>query len=235
VNPKPPRRFRNHDVLLSSKYIREAVNASRASLQAAGIEPMPALLEAMATYIDLLLRWNRKLNLTAITDPQDIVTRNFLESFLAVRWLPAEEGRLCDVGSGAGFPGLALKLVRPRWQMLLMEPSRKKSVFLAEVTRSLGLQAVEVRSCRWEDSQIAENKLDVVTSRALGRYRELAGWAHGRLPPGGRLILWVGAKDAADLSKLIGWQWEQKPVPGSRERVLLVGSPTERRLPAPKG
>jgi 16S rRNA (guanine527-N7)-methyltransferase len=133
---------------------------------------------------------------------------------------------LCDVGSGAGFPGLALKLVLPRWKASLIEPSHKKSVFLAEAARALGLQGVEVESCRWEASKIAGNSLDAITSRALGKYPALAAWARSKLCSAGKLILWLGATDAAELARLTEWQWEQQPVPGSRERVLLVGSPS---------
>lgn len=225
VQRRAPRRERPADVLLSSKQIREAVGFTRASLRSAGIEPTPVLLESIASYIELLLRWNRKVNLTAITDPREMVTRNFAESFLAARWLRRAQGRLCDVGSGAGFPGLALKLVLPQWQVVLIEPSIKKCAFLAEAARTLGLGGVEVETCRWEESKIAEQTADAVTSRALGRYPDLADWARSRLRLGGRLILWLGAGDAAELANLGGWSWEQEPVPDSRERVLLVGSP----------
>ena len=224
MSPRHSRRSSN-SIVLNSKHILEIVGSQREALRAAGIKPAPALLESIVTYIELLLRWNRKLNLTAITDPREIVTRNFAESFLASRWLSQQEGRLCDVGSGAGFPGLALKLVLPRWQVILIEPSHKKSAFLAEAVRTLGLRGVQVENCRWEESKVAESAVDSITSRALGSYPELAEWARGRLRPGGRLILWLGATDAAELSKLTGWQWEQEPVPGSRERVLLVGCP----------
>ena len=209
--------------LLSSKYIREIVVAHQDALHGAGILPSPALLDSISTYIELLLRWNRKLNLTAITDPREIMTRNFVESFLAARWLSAAGGRLCDVGSGAGFPGLALKLVLPLWQVTLLEPSVKKAAFLAEAARALGLRDVEVERCRWEDSKLVPGSVDAVTSRALGGYRELAEWARGLLKPGGSLILWLGARDAEELTRLGAWRWECAVVPGARERVLLMG------------
>jgi 16S rRNA (guanine527-N7)-methyltransferase len=214
---------RRHE-LLDSKYIREAVSSSRDSLRIAGIDPAPALLDSISVYIELLLRWNRKMNLTALTDPHEIVVRNFAESFLAARWLHAEAGRFCDVGSGAGFPGLALKLILPRWHVILVEPSMKKGAFLAEAARALGLRGVEVASCRWEEAEVQESSLDAVTSRALGSYADLAEWARMRLQSVGKLILWLGANDAQQLAKLRGWHWEQDLVPGSRERVLLVGS-----------
>ncbi len=193
------------------------------ALESAGIDPAPALLDAIATYIELLLRWNRKINLTAITDPREMLVRNFAESFLAARWLRGATGRLCDVGSGAGFPGLALKLLLPDWDVVLIEPNAKKCAFLAEAARVLGLRRVEVERCPWEQSLVPAHSLDAVTSRALGGYAELASWAHQKLLPGGRLILWLGAHVAAEMCRVEGWRWEQEAVHGSRERVLMVG------------
>ena len=224
MKPRHRRNSRERDVLLSSKYIRAAADSRKDSLRLAGIEPAPALLEAITTFIDLLLRWNRKINLTTITDPAEIVTRNFAESFHAARWLTAQQGRLIDVGSGAGFPGLALKLVLPRWQVVLLEPSRKKSAFLAEAVRTLGLRDVVVESCRWDESPVPKASANAITSRALGGYPDLARWAQERLLLGGRLILWVGARDAAELTRMTGWRWDERPIPETRERVLLVGS-----------
>jgi len=80
--------------ILSSKHIREAVASRGEALRRAGIDPTPALLDSISAYIELLLRWNAKINLTAITDPHEIVSRNFAESFLAARWLASRSGRL---------------------------------------------------------------------------------------------------------------------------------------------
>jgi len=226
MSPRKSRGTKRLEELLNRNYIRGSVFSCRESLRSAGIEPAPVLLDSITAYIELLLRWNLKINLTAITDPQEIVTRDFVESFLAARWLPTDAGVLCDVGSGAGFPGLALKLVLPHWHVILLEPRIKKSAFLAEAARALRLASVEVNSCRWEESEIEETSLDAVTSRALGSYPELAEWARKRLRPGGRLILWLGATHAAVLAELNGWKWEQESVPGSRERVLLMGTPS---------
>jgi 16S rRNA (guanine527-N7)-methyltransferase len=225
MSPRQPMRLRARCELLTSTYIRAAVDSGRESLRSAGVEPAPALLQSIACYIELLLRWNRKVNLTAITDPREIVARNFAESFLARRWLGAPQGRLCDVGSGAGFPGLALKLVLPGWDVVLIEPSEKKCAFLAEAVRVLGLRDVEVERCRWKESRIGAGTVNAVSSRALGGYEEFASWGHGILAPGGRFILWLGAQDAARLANLNGWKWDQLAVPGTRERVLLAGTP----------
>jgi len=224
MRPRRVRQYSSSYILIDSNIICETVVANQDFLRTAGIEPTPALLQSVATYIELLLRWNRKLNLTAITDPREIVTRNFVESFLATRWLQQSEGRLCDVGSGAGFPGLALKLVLPKWHVNLVEPTTKKAVFLTEAARTLGLRNVQVDSCRWQESKLPPSSADAITSRALGGHRELAEWAKERLKPGGKLILWLGVSDAQVVTRFGNWHWELEAVAGSRERVILVGT-----------
>ncbi|HKM90417.1 MAG TPA: 16S rRNA (guanine(527)-N(7))-methyltransferase RsmG [Candidatus Acidoferrales bacterium] len=220
----PARDFQRRKSILSSKYIRGAIASRVEFLRRAGIEPAPALLDSISAYIELLLRWNAKINLTAITDPHEIVSRNFAESFLAARWLGSGAGRLCDVGSGAGFPGLALKLILPHWSVTLIESSRKKAAFLSEAARTLRLEHVEVECARWQESKMPAGSFDAITARALGGYELLADWAGSKLKPQGKLLLWIGASDAQRLRRLAGWQWQTQPVPDSRERVLLIGS-----------
>jgi 16S rRNA (guanine527-N7)-methyltransferase len=210
--------------ILTSKYISDAVASRGEALRRAGIHPAPALLEAISTYIELLLRWNRKINLTAITDPHEIVTRNFAESFLAVPWLGSGAGQLCDVGSGAGFPGLALALVLPLWSVTLIESNAKKAAFLSEAARTLQLKRVEVECARLQESRISSGSLDAITTRALGEYDLLLDWTRTKLKPNGKLLLWIGAREAERLRKLAGWQWQAQAVTDSRERVLFVGN-----------
>src|SRR5208282_1657649 len=177
MNRRPARRSPRGKSILTSKYIREAVASRGEALRRAGIDPAPALLDSISAYVELLLRWNAKINLTAITDPHEIVSRNFAESFLAARWLGSGAGRLCDVGSGAGFPGLALKLILPHWSVTLIESSRKKAAFLSEAARTLRLEHVEVECARWQESKMPAGSFDAITARALGGYELLADWA----------------------------------------------------------
>src|SRR6267143_2387748 len=90
-------------------------------------------------YIKILLSWNEKINLTAIRDPLEILNRHFCESMYPASTVPVEDGRIADVGSGAGFPGLPLKIIRPDLDVILVESNIKKATFLAEVIRDLGL------------------------------------------------------------------------------------------------
>src|SRR5882762_3653589 len=102
-------------------------------------------------YIKILLAWNEKLNLTAIRDPLEIIHRHFCESMYAAEAIPLEKGRLAVVGSGGGFPGLALKIIRPGLHVFLVESNIKKVTFLAEVIRELGLSGAQVLARRYEE------------------------------------------------------------------------------------
>ncbi|MFB3915208.1 MAG: 16S rRNA (guanine(527)-N(7))-methyltransferase RsmG [Terriglobales bacterium] len=108
---------------------------------------------AIAAYLDILLRWNARMNLTAVRDPEHIVTRHFGESLFAAAQLlePPSSLRAIDVGSGAGFPGLPLKIYAPALRLTLIESQNKKVTFLREIVRTLALREVEVFGGRAED------------------------------------------------------------------------------------
>src|ERR1700687_3405228 len=114
------------------------------------ISPNEDQIAMIQEYLLLLLKWNRSVNLTSITDPVEIVGRHFGESMYASQLLPVENCRLADVGSGAGFPGVALKIICPNIHLTLIESNRKKCVFLSEVVRNLGFTDVEIRPERFE-------------------------------------------------------------------------------------
>src|SRR5215467_13370952 len=129
------------------------------------------------TYLKLLLRWNEKINLTAIRDPVEILYRHFCESMFAGARVPIENGRLADVGSGAGFPGLPLKIQRPDLHVFLIESNVKKATFLAEVTRNLKLTETRVLVSRYEELAEELTPLDTVCSRAVGEFPGFLKWA----------------------------------------------------------
>jgi 16S rRNA (guanine527-N7)-methyltransferase len=191
-----------------------------------GLVATPELCEAIRRYTALLLRWNEKINLTAIREPREILERHFAESLYACAEIREGDFTLVDVGSGAGFPGLAIKLVRPGFQVLLIEPSGKKCAFLGEVVRSLGLENVQVLQKEYGRVSPEDIQADYVTVRALRPDAKLLAWSSQILTGGGRLLLWVGSKDAHELSNRKDWNWKPiSPIPGSRERVILIGEP----------
>lgn len=124
------------------------------------------LLPQLSTYLDLLLKWNARTNLTAIRDPEEIVRRHFGESLFAAQHLDAGTTTLLDFGSGAGFPGLPIALLRPDIQVTLAESQNKKATFLREAVRSLNLTTTEVWPDRVE-SMPALRQFHTVALRAV--------------------------------------------------------------------
>ncbi len=120
--------------------------------------------------------------------------RHFGESIFAARALPVQAGRLADVGSGAGFPGLPLRIAFPALHVTLVESNLKKCAFLREVKGSLALTGVEVVRCPYEELA-APQSFDFICSRALGNYRRLLQWSKVAIKPTGHMILF-------------GWGWK---------------------------
>jgi 16S rRNA (guanine527-N7)-methyltransferase len=204
--------------MLSHYQIREL-------LQPFGIRLNAQQIAQIDTYLELLMRWNKKINLTAIRTPEECVTRHFGESFLIARYEPLE-GRLLDIGSGAGFPGLAIKIVFPDLDVTLLEPVAKKRAFLKEVARSCDFRDIEVRSERLEEMAADDQPFAVITARAVGSMEELVAQAVKRLGKTGKLHLWISKDQANHMVKsnlLVRWE-RNIEIPLSRERVILSGS-----------
>ena len=182
-------------------------------------------LQALSTYLDLLMRWNERINLTAIRSAEQIVTRHFGESLFAARHLLAlgQRAEVADLGSGAGFPGLPLKIVRPSASVALIESQNKKATFLREVIRALKLTGVHVIA---ERAETLAREFDLVTMRAVERFERALPIAAGLVAAGGRLALLVGAEQAATAQAILpDVQWQTSiAIPQSAARVLLVGT-----------
>jgi 16S rRNA (guanine527-N7)-methyltransferase len=175
-------------------------------------------------YIKILLAWNDKVNLTAIRDPLEILYRHFCECMFAGIAVPMERGRLADAGTGAGFPGLPLKILRPSLQVFLIESNLKKATFLAEVIRELGLREAQVLVRRYEELGEEIAPLDYVCSRALGEYDKFLTWAHSDALGANEVVLWIGGNDLLEIRKNLSWEWQEPiPVPNSLRRLILVG------------
>jgi len=165
-------------------------------------------------------------DLTATSDVRELLRRHIGESLFGARFLSELSGTLYDIGSGAGFPGLFLKLQRPDWELSLVECDRRKAAFLSESLRVLNLDRSRVVVERFESISRAEQVGDVIVARALGRHADLLKWAKVALRPGGKVILWIGNNDAEGLHETRGWDWDAPvTLPGSDERVILSGTP----------
>jgi 16S rRNA (guanine527-N7)-methyltransferase len=201
----------------------------RAALLPFGVQADDALVGAIRQYMELLLRWNAKISLTSIIEPSEIVQRHFGESLFAINAAGIRCGRLADVGTGAGFPGLALKMAVPVLELTLIESNQRKSAFLAELVRELGLSGVKILAKRVADVVWEGQGADFVTSRAIGSYDGLLRWTQTSLSTDGRVVLWLGLRDSESLMALSDWSWERPiHIPLSKERALLVGRPSGR-------
>lgn len=183
-------------------------------------------LDSIQAYLDLLLRWNAKLNLTAIRDPEEIVTRHFGESLFAAKHLfPTADSRetAIDVGSGAGFPGLPMKLWSPSLDLTLIESNQRKATFLREVGRTLNLNSVSVLTDRAESVSVSAN---LVTFRAVEHFERILPVTFNLVKPRGRIAILVGSEQVAlAQSTLLSMDWNAPIlIPLSKNRALLVGT-----------
>jgi 16S rRNA (guanine527-N7)-methyltransferase len=167
----------------------------------------------LSTYLDLLLKWNARTNLTAIRDPEDIVRRHFGESLFVARYLKPTASTLLDFGSGAGFPGLPIALLRSEVLVTLAESQNKKATFLREVIRTLGI-STEVWAGRVE-AMPAARLFDIVAMRAVDDTRAALPEASRRIVPGGELALLTTTKESPDGGCSI-------PIPNSLSGVLCL-------------
>ncbi len=196
-------------------------------LESFGLDLSATQAQQILDYLGLLLRWNRKINLTAIRDPEESVARHFGESLFIARHTELR-GRLLDIGSGAGFPGLALKIAFPQLSVTLLEPVAKKRAFLKEATRVCGFSAVEVRGERLEDLAGVGTAatFDFATMRAVGNLDELVPLVAKILEPGGSVLLWLTRDQAAGLAKInAGIEWHKPlPIPQTRAGEVWRGT-----------
>ena len=196
------------------------------------ISPNNDQIARIREYMHILLKWNRSVSLTSITDPIEIVGRQFGESMYASKLLPVENCRLADAGTGAGFPGLALKIACPGIHVTLIESNKKKCAFLSEVVRNLGFTDVEIHPERFEQVRPETLLANIITSRAMGDFKHLLRWSTSALVRRGHLILWVGAEDSTRIARTPNWTWHPAVrIPDSQRRFILIGRPIDEFSP----
>ena len=151
------------------------------------------IVQKFELYYKELLDWNAKISLTTITEPADAAIKHFLDSILLLHYIPLTGG-LIDIGTGAGFPGIPLKIMKPELSVVLVEAVRKKANFLKQIIRLLNLDGIEVYNGRIEAYSRSE-AFDYAVSRAfseLGMFCRLAG---PFIKPGGRLLAMKGSDE----------------------------------------
>jgi len=197
-------------------------------------------LRALVQLDQLVVRWNRAVGLTAFRTEQERFARYFAEPLHAARWAPAA-GAAWDLGSGGGTPALPLALVRPGLRFHLVEPNRRKCLFLEEAVRELGLGACRIVRERLE-RVVPEEPATLVTSRGLAAARidlsRLGGW----LSPEGRILLFSGQAKAESLAVPSGLELAESVdlAPDFRTRLLVIrcgrsGRGRKASAPAPEG
>lgn len=189
-------------------------------LEAGIAELEPALAGQFEAYCSLILRWNARLNLTAVRDEEGVLSRHFVESIACARALPAGLATLLDFGSGAGFPGVPIALCRPEIAVTLAESQGKKAAFLSEAVRVLSL-AAKVHSGRAEALQ---TEFDCVTMRAVDKMELAVQTAKRLVRREGWLALMTTASDLDQMKLAAGGEFSwTDPVQMSGERLLALG------------
>jgi 16S rRNA (guanine527-N7)-methyltransferase len=194
-------------------------------LESLDLRASESICKQFVVYLELLVRWNKRISLTSIDSPEEIVRTHFAESLLATNAGVEIDGRLADVGTGAGFPGLPLKISLPELDLTLIEPNLKKCAFLSEVTRALDLTNVQVIPKRYDDVRRPDPPFDFVTARALGQFPEFMNWADSVVAPEGHVMVWTGPDGRVELEHRKRWKWlNPYVIPQSKHRLILVGS-----------
>ena len=193
-----------------------------------GVACKGPVAERVEIYLGLLEQWNRKTNLTGLRCREAILRDLFAESFLAASLLAEEDGPLLDVGSGAGFPGMALKIYRPELSVYLLEPRRKRASFLETVRRRLGLEGAAVickrlEECRPGDFALAPRTVALRGLSAVGaKLARCDRLIQGRV----KLLLFTTRRIwSGEIRQLRGVEWAAPiQVPWSRQRLLVSGT-----------
>jgi 16S rRNA (guanine527-N7)-methyltransferase len=192
-------------------------------LKAAGLAPLDEdAAGRFEDYLSLFIRWNERLNLSAIRDEEGILSRHFIESIAVARGLPHGILSLLDFGSGAGLPGIPIALCRPEIVVTLAESQNKKAAFLKEAVRVLGISA-KVHSARAEALPAV---FDCVTLRAVDKMPKAVAAAVPLVVPGGWLALMTMGAEIAALRSAVGAEisWnEPAPLPFGNNRILALG------------
>lgn len=210
-----------------------------------GIEITEDMISKLKKYYELLSEWNKKMNLTAITEEEEVIEKHFYDCILPLVHLK-NEGKLADVGSGAGFPGIVFKIIKPKLNITLIEPSNKRCQFLKEVIKELNLKDIEVITERSED-YVKDNRevFDVVTARAVANLNILSELCIPLIKKEGTFLAMKGlkgieeSKEAEGAIEKLGCKIEliqENELPTSGKRINLFYkkvSTTQNKYPRP--
>lgn len=197
----------------------EFVKALQEAAAAYGVELNREQIAQFNSYYELLVEWNEKINLTAITEPKEVAVKHMVDSLSCYeeKYFP-RGAKLIDIGTGAGFPGLPLKILRPDLELTLLDSLNKRVKFLSEVVKTLGLSGVELIHGRSEEVARHKNyreQFDIATARAVARLPIIAEYCLPFVKQGGYFI------------SLKGRQFEEEMAEAQRALKLLGGTIVE--------
>lgn len=194
----------------------------------AGLDVPSSLLERLCLYVDLLQRWNRRMNLTGLDDRDAGLDRLVIEPLVAARHLSTRNGTIVDIGSGGGSPAIPLKLAVPKSALVMVEAKTRKAAFLRELVRQLELEGATVETGRYEEllgrPELHEAH-DVLTLRAVRIETRVLQGLQAFIKPEGRLLLFrstSGADVPADLQPPLVWHATYPLVESLRSRLVVL-------------
>ena len=165
------------------------------SVDALGITLSKMQLKQFYTYMNLLIDWNKKINLTAIVEPNEIILKHFVDSLTILKYI-SDGTKIIDVGTGAGFPGIPLKIAKPSIEIVLLDSLQKRINFLEEVIKQLNIEKIKTIHSRVEDfgkDQKYREKFDMATSRAVANLSTLSEYLLPLVKVGGKVISMKGS------------------------------------------
>ena len=203
------------------------MNVSLAAELQQGLDYQNLILEQstspkLISFVELLHKWNKVYNLTAVRDPIMMVSRHILDSLTLKPYLSSHE-RIVDLGSGGGLPGIPMAIVYPDKQFTLIDSNQKKTRFLVQAVSSLDLSNVQVRHDRVETVQL-ESLADCVTARAFAAPQQILAYADSLCADRSEVILMAAKTDELDLSAAKGFDWQ------STDAVQVYNDPAQRHI-----
>lgn len=184
-------------------------------------------------YMNLLIEWNQKMNLTAIVEPEDIILKHFIDSITVNKYIESGDNNAIDIGTGAGFPGIPIKIIYPNMDITLLDSLQKRIVFLEEVCRQLNLEKINCIHARAEEMSIKveyREQYSIAVSRAVARLNVLVEYMIPFVKKGGKCICMKGPnlkeelEEAKKAIEVLGGEIEQV------ENIRLPKSDIERNI-----
>ena len=207
---------------LTGIFFMNTDNLLKNGLNELGIDCSESQIESFMIYLSELKKWSSTYNITALKTDEDIIIKHFLDSLLYLQAIPEGTIKLADIGTGGGFPGIPIKIIRPDIALTLIEPTRKKTSFLKHIIRKIGLSEVTVLQKRIEQlDEEFNNYFDLIVSRATFSIKEFLDLACPFLKDSGRLVISKGPKAEDELKQLSEAQRSVNPV----ENTLLLKLP----------